>query len=98
MSQIIVTDNVDNKENDRDQSMKKVSDNTADDSFLELENQLNIIYAKPVQNDLQLKTPKITKKCKQKRPLGKYMALKSNMNFFRNQIVKNLNLYAREIM
>ena len=79
--QVIVTDNVDNKENDGDRSMKKVSDNTADESFLELENQLNIIHAKPMQNDSQLKTPKITKKSKQKRPLREYMALKSNMNF-----------------
>ncbi|KAK1133182.1 hypothetical protein K0M31_014536 [Melipona bicolor] len=79
--QIIVTDNVDNKENDGVQSMKKVSDNTTDESFLELENQLNITHAKPMQNDFQLKTPKINKKGKQKRPLREYMALKSNMNF-----------------
>ena len=79
VSQIMVT-KVDNKENNGDRSMKRVSDNTVDESFLELENQLNIIHAKPMQNDFQLKTPKITKKCKQK-PLKEYMALKSNMNF-----------------
>ena len=79
--QVIVTDNVDNKENDGVQNMKKVSDNTADESFLELENQLNITHAKPMQNNSQLKTPKIKKKGKQKRPLREYMALKSNMNF-----------------
>ncbi|XP_043520859.1 uncharacterized protein LOC122534365 isoform X2 [Frieseomelitta varia] len=79
--QVIVTDNVDNKENDGVQSIKKVFDNTADESFLELENQLNITHAKPMQNDSQLKTPKMKKKGKQKRPLREYMALKSNMNF-----------------
>ncbi|XP_020718871.2 uncharacterized protein LOC105665735 isoform X1 [Bombus terrestris] len=77
------TGNDENKENDRGFNIRRMSDTAvADGSFLELENQLNIMHAKPIQNYLSKpKTPKSLKKCKLNRSLREYMALKSNINF-----------------
>lgn len=71
--------NDENKENNKDWNIR--SDIETDRSFLELENQLNIMHAKPIHDySIQPNTPIITK-YKQKRSFREYMALKSSINF-----------------
>lgn len=69
------------KENYEFINKKRISDE--DESFLELENQLNIKHTKSIQDPFCLqKTPVITRhKQKQKRSFREYMALKSSMKF-----------------
>lgn len=71
--------NDENKENNKDWNIR--SDIETDRSFLELENQLNIMHVKPNHDySIQPNTPIITK-YKQKRSFREYMALKSSINF-----------------
>ncbi|XP_076765135.1 uncharacterized protein LOC143432248, partial [Xylocopa sonorina] len=71
----------DNKENVEDLNISNMSDTATDGSFLELENQLNIIHTKPAENNLvQPKVPMVTRH-KQNRSLREYMALKSSISF-----------------
>ncbi|OAD54418.1 hypothetical protein WN48_07782, partial [Eufriesea mexicana] len=70
-----------NKKNNRNENTTRMSDVMTDGSFLELENQLNINYARATQKySIQPKIPKITK-YKQKQSFREYMALKSNISF-----------------
>lgn len=72
-------ENKENKENNKEWNIR--SDIETDRSFLELENQLNIMHAKPIHDySIQPNTPIITK-YKQKRSFREYMALKSSINF-----------------
>ncbi|XP_043792880.1 origin recognition complex subunit 1-like [Apis laboriosa] len=72
---------IQNDENKENKDWNIRSDIETDRSFLELENQLNIMHAKPIHDySIQSNTPIITK-YKQKRSFREYMALKSSINF-----------------
>ncbi|CAL7951182.1 unnamed protein product [Xylocopa violacea] len=78
---VLTQNDEDNKENVEDLNISSMSDTATDGSFLELENQLNIMHTKPTENNsIQPKLPMVIRH-KQKRSLREYMALKSNISF-----------------